>query len=123
MSVTVYTPAENQLQNEPITASHLSDVLSHVLDHHFISSNGLHRKQTPVVDERLAESDLFLTELKERKCHFYASGKLIFSGLFEMAKVAMTKVCLSSVLVYCSFFIKSRVNQTAPPPLLEQSSI
>lgn len=45
-------------------ASHLSDVLSHILYHHFISSDGLLSEQTPVVDVRLAESDLFLAELK-----------------------------------------------------------
>lgn len=44
-------------------ASYLSDVLPHVFDHHFISSDWLQSKQTPVVDVRFAESDLFLTEL------------------------------------------------------------
>lgn len=44
-------------------ASYLSDVLPHVLDHHLVSSDGLQSKQTPVVDVRFAESDLFLTEL------------------------------------------------------------
>lgn len=44
-------------------ASYLSDVLPHVFNHHFISSNWLQSKETPVVDVRLAESDLFLTEL------------------------------------------------------------
>lgn len=43
--------------------SYLSDVLPHVFNHHFISSDWLQREQTPVVDVRLAESDLFLTEL------------------------------------------------------------
>lgn len=34
----------------PHVRNHLSDVLSHVLDHHLISSDGLQSKQTPVVD-------------------------------------------------------------------------
>lgn len=46
--------------------SYLSDVLPHVLDHHLISSDWLQSKQTPVVDVRFAESDLFLTELNGR---------------------------------------------------------
>lgn len=45
------------------TASHLSDVLAHIFDNHFIRCDGLHGKQAPVVDVRLAESDLFLSEL------------------------------------------------------------
>lgn len=44
-------------------ASYLPDVLPHVLNHHFVGSDRLQSKQTPVVDVRLAESDLFLTEL------------------------------------------------------------
>lgn len=48
-------------------ASHLSDVLPHVFNHHFISSDWLQSEQTPVVDVRLAESDLFLTELRRRE--------------------------------------------------------
>lgn len=44
-------------------ASYLSDVLAHIFNHHFISSDWLQSKQTPVVDVRLAESDLLLTEL------------------------------------------------------------
>lgn len=46
-----------------IAASYLSDVLAHVFNHHFISSDWLQSKQTPVMDVRFAESDLFLTEL------------------------------------------------------------
>lgn len=53
----------NTLLMNQSTASHLSDVLAHIFDNHFISRNGLHGKQAPVVDVRLAESDLFLTEL------------------------------------------------------------
>ena len=56
-----------RLEMNQSAVSHLSDVLSHVLNHHFISSNGLHGKQTPVVNVRLAESDLLLTELKREK--------------------------------------------------------
>lgn len=44
-------------------ASHLSDVLAHIFDDHFIRRDGLHGKQAPVVDVRLAESDLLLSEL------------------------------------------------------------
>lgn len=43
--------------------SYLSDVLPHVLDHHFIGSDRLQSEQAPVVDVRLAESDPFLSEL------------------------------------------------------------
>lgn len=49
------------------TASHLPDVLPHVLNHHLVGSNGLHGEETPVVDVRLAESYLLLTELKGAK--------------------------------------------------------
>jgi len=45
--------------------AHLSDVLTHVLDHHLIRGDGLHGEQTPVVDVRLAEPDPLLPELKE----------------------------------------------------------
>lgn len=43
--------------------THLSDVLTHVLDHHLIGSDGLLGKQAPVMDTRLTEPDLLLTEL------------------------------------------------------------
>lgn len=65
------------LQMNQSTASHLSDVLSHILNHHLISSDGLHGKQTPVVDVRLAESDLFLAELQKKNnslCSFRKSA-------------------------------------------------
>lgn len=66
----LYKPNENVLQmNQSASVSHLSDVLPHVLDHHFISSDGLQGKQTPVVDMRFAEPDLLLTELKREKGH------------------------------------------------------
>lgn len=64
------------------TASHLSDVLSHILNHHLISSDGLHGKQTPVVDVRLAESDLFLAELQKKNnllCCFSKSAIHVMS--------------------------------------------
>ena len=40
----------NLLQMNQSAASHLSDVLSHILYHHFISSDGLLSEQTPVMD-------------------------------------------------------------------------
>lgn len=47
-----------------LAASHLSDVLTHILNDHFISSDWLHGKQTPVVDVGSAEPDLLFTELQ-----------------------------------------------------------
>lgn len=55
-------PANTLLMNQS-AASHLSDVLAHIFDDHFIRRDGLHGKQAPVVDVRLAESDLLLSEL------------------------------------------------------------
>lgn len=43
--------------------THLSDVLTHILDDHLISSDGLHGEQTPLVDPAAAESKPLLTEL------------------------------------------------------------
>jgi hypothetical protein len=40
------------------------DGLTHVLDDHLVRSDGLHRKQTPVVDARLAELQLLFPELR-----------------------------------------------------------
>lgn len=41
---------ENPHYTNQLSASHLSDVLSYIFDHHFISSDGLHGEQTPIVD-------------------------------------------------------------------------
>lgn len=46
---------------------YLSDVLAHVLNHHFISCNGLHGEQAPLVDPAASEPQLLLSELSEEK--------------------------------------------------------
>lgn len=89
------------------TASHLSDVLPHVLDHHFISSDGLHSKQTPVVDVRLAESDLFLTELEREKVSLLSIGKADIHVTIRDAKNCSC-LCLLWLPVLCSCLLFSK---------------
>lgn len=83
------------------TASHLSDVLTHIFDHHFISSDGLHSKQTPVVDVRLAESNLFLTELETEN-----GEQNVSSVTFWDAKKLQCLLCLSDSCSCLLFFFK-----------------
>lgn len=49
----------------PLGGAYLADVLAYVLNNHFISSNGLHSKQAPVVNVALTEFELFLPKLRE----------------------------------------------------------
>lgn len=85
-------------------ASYLSDVLPHVLDHHFIGSDWLQSEQAPVVDVRLAESDLFLAELDGRESkglvtrgrNFKQTAEIPRSGpsylqLIELQQVAVAR--------------------------------
>lgn len=46
------------------TGPHLADVLTHILDDHLVGRNGLHGKQTPLVDPAAAEPELLLPELE-----------------------------------------------------------
>ena len=46
--------------------SYLSDVLTHVLNDHLISSNGLHGEQTPLVDPAAPKTKPLLTVLQKR---------------------------------------------------------
>lgn len=46
--------------------SHLADVLTHIFDDHLISCDGLHGKQTPLMDPTPAKSELLLPELRDR---------------------------------------------------------
>lgn len=43
---------------------YLSDVLTHILDDHFISCNGLHGEKAPLVDPAASEPQLLLAELQ-----------------------------------------------------------
>lgn len=45
--------------------SYLSYVLTHILNDHLISSNGLHGKQAPFVDSAASETKLLLSELHQ----------------------------------------------------------
>lgn len=46
--------------------SYLSDVLTHVLNDHLISSDGLHGKQAPLVDPAASKTKPLLTVLQKR---------------------------------------------------------
>lgn len=48
---------------------YLSDVLTHILDDHLISSNGLHGKQAPLVDPTASKTKLLLAELHKDRQH------------------------------------------------------
>lgn len=47
--------------------SHLADVLANIFYHHLIGCNGLHGKQTPLMDPAPAKSEFLLPELGGRK--------------------------------------------------------
>lgn len=49
------------------TGPHLADVLTHVFDDHLVGCNGLHGKQTPLMDPAAAEPELLLPELEGRR--------------------------------------------------------
>lgn len=46
---------------------YLSDVLAHVLDDHFVSCDGLHGEEAPLVDPAAAEAQLLLSELQKQR--------------------------------------------------------
>lgn len=46
---------------------HLADVLADIFYHHLISCNGLHGKQTPLMDTAPAKSEFLLPELGDRR--------------------------------------------------------
>lgn len=48
-------------------STYLADVLAHILDDHLVSCDGLHGEQAPVVNVALAEFELLLAELGERR--------------------------------------------------------
>ena len=51
---------------EPGTGPYLADVLTHVFDDHLVSCNGLHGKQTPLVDPAATKAEFLLPELEGR---------------------------------------------------------
>lgn len=55
---------------------YLSDALTHVLDDHLVSSNGLHGKQTPLVDSAAAKPQFLFSELQagDKNADFLITG-------------------------------------------------
>lgn len=47
------------------TRTHLSDVLTDVLDDHLVSGDGLHGEQSPLVDPAAPKTKLLFAELKK----------------------------------------------------------
>lgn len=48
-------------------APHLADVLANIFDHHLISGNGFHGKQTPLMDTAPAKSEFLLPKLGDTR--------------------------------------------------------
>ena len=62
----------------PLVRHGVPHVLTDLLDHHFVRGDWLQREQAPVVDGRLAELELLLTELPGGGgggvCHDFTNG-------------------------------------------------
>lgn len=64
----------------------LSNHLSNILRHHFISCNGLHGEQTPIMNTRFGKSKLFFTYLMVRS----AKAKMNFWRLVILDALMQT---------------------------------